>query len=261
MPLRSTADPRVPSASRPYTPGMDIDWTRFDAVLFDLDGVLTPTALVHRAAWKEAFDGFLHELSGAEFSQFTEEDYLTHVDGKPRLAGVRDFLASREVSLPEGSDDDPPGHETVVALGSLKNAAFRRLLHESGVDPYPGSVQLLDRLDELDIPWAVVSSSANAGEVLDATGLSNRCPVLVDGKVARDRGLKGKPNPATFLEAARMLDVAPDRCVVVEDAVSGVAAGRNGGFGLVVGVDREGRAEELLEAGADVTVPDLGATI
>lgn len=246
---------------RPYTHGMTIDWAKFGAVLFDLDGVLTPTALVHRAAWKEAFDTFLLERLGTDFPRFTEADYADHVDGKPRSAGVRDFLESRGITLPEGTADDPPGFGTIGALGNLKNSAFLDRLRISGVDPYPGSVDLVDRLDELGVPWAVVSSSANAAEVLDAAGLSGRCKVLVDGRVARDRGLEGKPSPDTFLEAARLLGCAPDRCVVVEDAVSGVAAGRAGGFGLVVGVDREGRAEELRDAGADAIVSDLAATI
>lgn len=245
----------------PYNCGVRIDWAKFGAVLFDLDGVLTPTALVHRAAWKEAFDAFLAGHPGTGFSEFTEADYADHVDGKPRSDGVRDFLSSRGISLPEGSGDDQPGFGTVGALGNLKNSAFLDRLRGAGVDPYPGSVALLDRLDELEIPCAVVSSSANAAEVLAAAGLTGRCRVLVDGKTAREQGLAGKPSPDTYLAAARLVGMAPDRCVVVEDATSGVAAGRAGGFGLVIGVDREGRAKELREAGADVVVGDLAATI
>lgn len=225
------------------------------AYLFDLDGVLTPTALVHRSAWSETFNRFLErEQQGPPFG---DDDYFEHVDGKPRFDGVRRFLTSRGLHLPEGSVDDPPGFDTIQALGNLKNELFRSLLHRDGIKPYVGSLGLLALLDERKIPWAVVSSSANAREVLEAAGLSDRTPVVIDGKVAAAERLAGKPDPETFLLAARLLGVEPEDCAVVEDALVGVIAGRAGGFGRVIGVAREDDGGALTAAGADQVVADL----
>ena len=234
-------------------------WDDVDAVLFDLDGVLTPTAVVHMAAWSEMFNAYLaaarHE--GADTSPYTPEDYYAHVDGKPRYDGVRDFLRSRGIELPEGLPSDPPEAETVCGLGNRKNEAFNVVLERDGVEPYPGSLALLDALRERGTPLAVVSSSANAGAVLAAAGLAGRFVSVVDGRVAAALGLAGKPAPDTFLHAARECGSAPADAVVVEDAVSGVRAGAAGSFGVVVGVDRGAGDEALREAGATVVVEDL----
>ena len=232
-------------------------WHEYAAVLFDLDGVLTPTAELHQRAWSEMFESFLDEHVGSEHSPYTEADYLAYVDGKPRFDGVRSFLASRDISLPEGEPDDPPGNGSVGALGNRKNDVFLELLRADGIDPYPGSMRFLDHLDERGIPSAVVSSSRNAKEVLEAAGLSPRFPVVVDGEVASREHIAGKPAPDMFVAAADKLGVAATDAVVVEDAVSGVAAGRAGGFALVVGVDRGAGTEALIEHGADVVVSDL----
>lgn len=231
-----------------------MDWEPYDAVLFDLDGVITPTADVHRRAWAQMFDEFLAARGGAPYR---DADYFAYIDGKPRLDGVRSFLASREIDLPEGGAGDPPEAETVHGLGARKNAMFARVLSEEGVEPYPGSVRLLDALATTAIKTAVVSSSRNAPGVLAAAGLADRFTDVVDGSVAAERGLAGKPEPDTFLAAAEDLGVRKERAVVVEDAISGVAAGRAGAFGLVIGVDRGVGADALKEHGADVVVADL----
>ncbi len=229
------------------------------AFLFDLDGVLTPTAVVHRAAWKETFDALLDRLDQSR--GFTEEDYLAHVDGKPRYDGVRSFLSSRNIDLPEGSPDDAGGLETIQAVGNAKNRAFRTVLTRDGIDPYPGSLALIDLLDERGTPWAVVSSSANATDVLDAAGLAGRPQMVIDGIVAARESLPGKPDPSTFLAASSLLGLQASDCVVVEDAISGVAAGRSGGFGLVLGVAREVDPGELVAAGAHRVVSDLSEVV
>jgi HAD superfamily hydrolase (TIGR01509 family) len=215
---------------------------------------------VHRKAWKRGFDEFLASRS-TDQPPFTDSDYYTHVDGKPRYDGVRDFLASRDIELPEGQPSDGPTETTVCGVGNAKNEAFNRVLEEEGVDPYPGSLALIDHLTTVGTAMAVVSSSANARKVLRAAGLEERFPVIIDGEVARDHGIPGKPEPDTFLEAARRLDVDPSEAVVVEDAISGVQAGRAGAFGLVIGVAREGDSASLAEAGADVVVADLAETV
>jgi beta-phosphoglucomutase family hydrolase len=225
------------------------------AVLFDLDGVLTPTAEVHMRAWAELFAPVLaaHDVS----EPYTDEDYFRYVDGRPRYDGVRAVLQSRGIELPEGDPSDPPEAETVCGLGNRKNAVFAEALDRDGMAPYPGSLALIDRLGALGIPAAVVSSSKNAVPVLAAARLADRFPVVVDGVVAAAEHLPGKPAPDVFLAAADRLGVAPEHAVVVEDAVSGVAAGAAGGFGLVVGVDRGVGADALTAAGADVVVHDL----
>ncbi|WP_141494165.1 HAD family hydrolase [Kytococcus schroeteri] len=220
------------------------------AVLFDLDGVLTPTAEVHRRAWHRLFTDYLTErtrTTGEQLAPYTNTDYYEHVDGKPRLDGVRDLLASRGIALPEAE---------VEALGARKNEAFLAEL-EAGVEPYPGSLALLEHLAAVGTPMAVVSSSANAPAVLRTAGIDHFFPVVVDGAVAREEGLPGKPAPDTFEAAAERLGVPSDRAVVVEDATSGVAAGAAGDFAAVVGVDRGAGAEALRAAGATAVVTDL----
>lgn len=230
------------------------------AVLFDLDGVLTPTSDLHRAAWRAVLGAF---LADAGVRPYDEDDYFRHVDGLPRYDGVRAVLASRGLRLPEGSPDDPPGSATVCALGNRKDAQFAELLERDGIAPYPGSLALVDALAGAAVPVAlgVVSSSRNARAVLDRAGLTARFAVVVDGLVAQAHGLEGKPAPATFRYAAGVLGVAPERCAVVEDAVQGVQAGRAGGFGLVVGVDRGAGPDALRAAGADAVVTDLAVLV
>jgi len=236
-----------------------VTWTDHDAVLFDLDGVLTPTAEVHRRAWAEMFDAFLGSWTGAgDTSPWSEQDYYDHVDGKPRYDGVRDFLASRDITLPEGEPSDAPDAVTVCGLGNRKNDAFNAVLERDGVTAYPGSVALLDVLRDLGTPLAVVSSSANAPAVLEAAGIADRFVTVVDGRVATELGLPGKPAPDTFVHAAQECGTTAARSVVVEDAVSGVRAGAAGDFALVIGVDRGAGVEVLTAAGADLVVGDLG---
>ena len=232
-----------------------MNWDDYDAALFDLDGVLTPTAEVHMHAWESLFNGYLTERGIAE--PYTDADYFEYVDGKPRYDGVRSFLASRGISLPEGTPDDAPEAETVCGLGNRKNAEFTRILATDGVRPYPASVRLLDGLAERGTKVAVVSSSRNAPAVLQAAGLADRFEVVIDGAVAARAGLPGKPAPDTYLAAADRLGVDRSHAVVFEDATSGVASGRAGDFGLVVGVDRGVGADALLSAGADVVVAEL----
>jgi HAD superfamily hydrolase (TIGR01509 family) len=225
-----------------------------DAVLFDLDGVLTPTAVVHMHAWARLFAPLLDARGVAPYA---DADYFAHIDGKPRYDGVASLLASRGIELPWGDPADSPDTETVCGLGNRKNAVFTQVLETEGVTPYPGSVRLVDALIDAGRKVAVVSSSRNAVPVLAAAGLTDRFPVVVDGLVAAARGLRGKPDPATYLDAAAQLGVPRERAVVVEDAESGVASGRAGDFGLVVGVDRGAGADVLMEQGADLVVEDL----
>ncbi|MFJ5882814.1 HAD family hydrolase [Kitasatospora cineracea] len=238
---------------------------RIKAFLFDLDGVLTQTAKVHAAAWKDMFDDFLRAeavRTGGPFVPFDPVgEYDRYVDGRPRLDGTRSFLASRGIELPEGTPDDPPGARTVNGLSSAKNATVLRMIREQGVQPYPGSVAYLHRLRELGLPRAVVSSSANCRDVLRAAGIDDLFEVVVDGVTAARDHLAGKPAPDTFLAAAAQLGVAPEHAVVFEDALAGVAAGRAGGFGAVVGVNRTGQADALREHGASVVVDDLAELI
>jgi beta-phosphoglucomutase family hydrolase len=236
-----------------------VRWDDFDAVLFDLDGVLTPTADVHMLAWEHMFTAY---LSGRGIEEpYTERDYFSYIDGKPRYDGVRSFLAARDIQLPEGDPTDDPSADTVSGLGNRKNDFFSDVLRTDGVDPYPGSVALLDALAERGTKVAVVSSSRNAPAVLVAAGLRDRFEVVVDGLVAAERGLAGKPSPETFMYAADQLGAGVVRSVVFEDALSGVAAGHVGGFGLVVGVDRGVGADRLTEAGADLVVADLAELV
>lgn len=232
-----------------------------DAVVFDMDGVVTETAIVHAAAWKKLFDTYLQkraEATGEAFVVFDEgKDYERYVDGKNRYDGVRSFLESRGIRLPEGTPEDPPGDDTVRAMGNGKDAYFLRHVREKGVRPYPSTVALIRNLRSVGKGVGLVSASRNAEEVLTAAGVLDLFDARVDGVVAADLGLPGKPDPAMFLEAARRLGVGPDRAAVVEDALSGVAAGAAGNFALVVGVARAGQHDALLGAGADIVVADL----
>ncbi len=231
------------------------------ACLFDLDGVLTRTAEVHLAAWKEMFDAFLRDEAAGDATArrpFTEQDYTQHVDGRLRLDGVRAFLASRGIVLPEGGPEDPPTAATVHGLGARKNAMVLDLLERRGVGVYPDSVRYVEAVRAAGARTAVVSASKNCAAVLAAAGLTELFELRVDGVVAQERGVRGKPAPDMFLAAASELGVEPSRAAVYEDAVAGVEAGRAGGFGWVVGVDRADQADELGARGADVVVGDLG---
>lgn len=228
--------------------------------LFDLDGVLTRTATVHFAAWKRAFDEFLARYEPGQ-APFTQQDYNAFVDGKHRADGVRGFLASRGIPLPEGSPDDPPDAATVQAIATRKNEMVLRELDEHGVEVYPGSIRYLRAVKDAGMPTAVVTASANGEKVIAAGGFADLIDVRVDGLVAARDGLRGKPAPDTFLAGARLLGVEPAAAVVFEDALSGVAAGRAGAFGYVVGVDRVGQADALAAEGADVVVQDLAELI
>ena len=229
--------------------------------LFDLDGVLTQTAKVHAAAWKQMFDDYLRERAkrtGEPFVPFDPvADYDEYVDGKPRADGTRSFLQARGIELPEGADDDPPGAETVNGLGNRKNEIVLRMIREDGVEAYPGSVRYVQAVKAAGLPRAVVSSSANSRDVLVAAGIEDLFDARIDGVVAKREHLRGKPAPDTFLAGARALGLKPTAAAVFEDALAGVAAGRAGGFGFVVGVDRVGQAEALKQHGADVVVTDL----
>ena len=231
------------------------------ACLFDLDGVLTDTASVHAASWKQMFDDYLRaraERDGTSFKPFdVKDDYGPYVDGRPRLDGTRGFLESRGIHLPDGAPDDPPGTETLWGLSTRKNDLVQEKIRTVGVDVYPGSVRYLHAVKAAGLLAACVSSSANAEQVLEVAGLSDYMDHRVDGVVAKQRGLPGKPAPDTFLAAAADLGVPKGQAVVFEDALAGVASGRAGGFGYVVGVDRVGHADALREHGADVVVEDL----
>jgi beta-phosphoglucomutase family hydrolase len=231
------------------------------ACLFDMDGVITQTAKVHDAAWKEMFDEFLRDWSKEHNEKFVPfdpvRDYEEYVDGKPRIEGVRSFLESRGIELPEGEESDKPGTPTLNGLGNKKNELFNVVLKRDGVQPYEGSVRYVKAAREAGLRTAIVSSSANTEAVLKAAGVEGLFEVRVDHQVAEEHKLRGKPAPDTFLEAARMLGAGPANAVVYEDALAGVAAGKAGHFGFVVGVDRVGQADQLHAHGADVVVKDL----
>lgn len=232
----------------------EVDWSALDAVLLDLDGVVTPTAELHMRAWAETLSPF---LDGRGAAPYTSADYFRHVDGRPRYDGVAAVLASRGIDLPYGDPADSPDTETVCGLGNRKDARFGAVLARDGVGAYPGTLALMEALAGRGTRTAVVSSSANARDVLRVAGIEDRFEAVVDGVVARREGLPGKPAPDTYRYAADRLGVPPARCAVVEDAVSGVRAGAAGGFALVVGVDRGAGAAALVEHGADLVVTDL----
>lgn len=238
-----------------------INKNRFDAVLFDMDGVLTATAKVHAASWKKMFDDFLKKRSTETGESFTPfdigTDYKLYVDGKLREEGVSSFLESRSIKLPFGEVGDPPDRETVLGLGNRKNELVSKIIETEGVDIFEGSLALVRLLRGQGIKTAVVSASKNCETVLQVTGITDLFDAMVDGNVAARLGLPGKPAPDTFLKAAEMLATEPARAVVVEDAISGVQAGRAGNFGLVIGVDRHGEPDSLRDNGADIVVDDL----
>ncbi len=228
------------------------------ALLFDLDGVLTQTAKVHDKAWKETFDAELKRRDGDGFTPFdADADYDTYVDGKPRYDGVRDFLKSRGIQLPEGDPADPPSAETVCGIGNRKNELVLEMIKRDGVQPYEGSVRYVKAARDAGLRRAVVSSSANCRDVLIAAGIEDLFEARVDGATAAEQHLKGKPHPDTFLAGAKALGVSAAQSAVFEDALAGVQAGRAGNFGYVVGVDRVGQAQALREHGANVVVEDL----
>jgi beta-phosphoglucomutase family hydrolase len=224
------------------------------ACLFDLDGVLTDTAAVHRAAWREAFDPL---LASRNQPPFTDEDYLRFVDGKPRRDGIRDFLNARDLTLPEGAADDAPERNTVAGIGNRKNLLLLQRIARDGVKSIPGSAAYLRAVRAAGIRTAVVTSSANGAQVIRAAGIEDLVEQRIDGLTAEREQLRGKPQPDTFLAAARLLEVRPAFAAVFEDALAGVTAGRAGGFGFVVGLDRGGQAAALRDSGADVVVTDL----
>ncbi len=231
------------------------------ACLFDMDGVITQTAKVHDKAWKEMFDEFLKDWSKAHNQPFVpfdaDKDYNEYVDGKPRTDGIESFLQSRNIKLPEGQESDQPGTQTVYGLGNRKNDLFVQVMKRDGVQPYEGSVRYLEAVRKAGLRTAIVSSSANTADVLKVAGVADYFEVRIDHQAAQEHHLKGKPAPDTFLEAARELGVPAANAVVYEDAQSGVAAGKAGHFGFVVGVDRVGQADQLRAHGADVVVKDL----
>ena len=233
-----------------------------DAVLFDLDGVITTTEKIHSACWKKTFDEFLRVWAGKkgeDFAPFNEtDDYLEHVDGKPRYEGVRSFLVSRAIELPEGDTNSPPGEQSVFGLGNRKNQLFTETLEKESPGIYEASLALARHLKEAGFRLAIVSSSRNCRAVMAAAGIEELFEVTVDGVTAAEKGLRGKPQPDTFIEAASVLGTKPARSIVIEDAAAGVAAGASGGFGLVIGVARKQNEEELFSNGADMVVRDLG---
>lgn len=242
-------------SNNPITP------ERFDAVLFDLDGVITATATVHAVCWKKMFDEYLQKRAKEKNEPFVpfdiETDYKLYVDGKPRYEGVRSFLESRDIYLPYGKPNSPPDQETICGLGNRKNEMINDVIESEGVEKFESSIILIRHLRSQGIKTAVVSSSANCRTVLRAAGIEDLFDARVDGEVAAQMKLAGKPAPDTFLAAAKQLGADPKRAVVVEDAISGVQAGRAGNFGLVIGVDRKGDAKALSDNGADIVVSDL----
>lgn len=247
------------TGSRAGAAAVELRASSLDAVVFDMDGVITDTAGLHAAAWKRTFDPYLRARSGETTAArpFDDADYRLYVDGKHRQDGVTSFLASRGIRLPMGSPDDPPDRETAWGLANAKNAAFRALMGGQGVRAFPSSVALVHQLQAHGIGTAIVSASRNCKQVLDAAGIGELFPVRVDGLATEHLGLPGKPSPAVFLEAAGRLGAKPDRAAIIEDALAGVEAGRAGRFALVVGVDRNSQADALRAHGADVVVEDL----
>ncbi len=235
------------------------DLTTYDGVLFDLDGVLTPTAEVHMRAWQTMFTELFTAWDITP--PYEPDDYFRHLDGKKRYDGVASLLRSRDVEVPWGDPSDDPSADTICGIGNRKNAVFERVLRSEGIAPYPGSLALIDKLQAAGVPIAVVSSSKNAREVLTVAGLLERFPVIMDGVVAEQRHLPSKPAPDVFAEGARMLGVDPARSVAVEDAHSGVESAVAAGYALVVGVDRGAGADALRARGAHVVVDDLDAFV
>jgi beta-phosphoglucomutase family hydrolase len=258
MSASAETQPRPPAA----TPASHVTRERFDAVLFDLDGVLTSTAAIHARAWKEMFDHYLRRHDGSDFMPFDiDKDYKKYVDGKPRYEGVRSFLESRGIHLAYGEATDAPGDQTVCALGNRKQLLVQQAIDNGEVEPFEGSVRWVKQLKRQGFKLGVVSSSQNCGPVLHAAKIDHLFETRVDGLTLAELNLPGKPAPDSFLKAAQDLGATPARTVVVEDAISGVQSARAGNFGLVIGVDREGHADALLQNGADVIVRDLSELV
>jgi beta-phosphoglucomutase family hydrolase len=234
---------------------------QYKAVLFDLDGVLTDTAKVHAACWKKLFDKYLEHKFGPDFEPFTNADYLDYVDGKMRYEGVKSFLESRQIQLPYGYPANEPGYETICALGNQKDALFNEVLETDGVKVYEGSIAWVRKVLEQGLLTAVVSSSQHCRKVLKAAQIDQLFATVVDGNTIEQLKLNGKPAPDGFLKASQKLGVKPETAIVVEDAISGVQAGKAGEFALVIGVDRQGKPDILIEQGADLVVADLGELI
>ena len=234
---------------------------QIECCLFDLDGVLTQTAKVHAAAWKKMFDSYLRERAEARGEGFQPfdiaADYTAYVDGKSREDGIRSFLGSRGIVIPDGEPDDSPEASTVHGLGTRKNALVLEIMEEQGVEPYEGSVRYVEAVREQGLPCAVVSSSRNCKAVLESAGIAHLFDDVIDGNVSIRDGLAGKPAPDTYIAGARSLGFEPPAAVVYEDALAGVASGRAGGFGLVIGLNRADQAAELASNGADLVVDDL----
>jgi beta-phosphoglucomutase family hydrolase len=253
-----------PGLGRGAAPGAGSAVTRdrFDAVLFDLDGVLTSTATIHAHAWKTMFDEYLKSRDGSSFRPFDiASDYKQYVDGKPRYQGVRSFLTARGIELPEGDREDPPSDRSVSGLGNRKDLLVKQAIEAGQVESFDGSIAWVRQLREDGLRLAVVSSSRNCGPVLRAAGIAELFELRVDGETLIEAQLAGKPAPDSFLHAAKLLSTTPARAVVVEDAIAGVEAGRAGHFGLVIGVDREGHGDELKRHGADLVVTDLAELV
>jgi beta-phosphoglucomutase family hydrolase len=227
------------------------------ALLFDLDGVLTQTAKVHFKAWKQTFDAYLKSRDGDDFRQFTQDDYNDYVDGMPRADGVRSFLKSRDIELPEGSSGDSPDAETVNGIGNRKNDLVLEIIKRDGVEPYEGSVAYVKAAQRAGLKRAVVSASANCRAVLKSAGIEDLFQQIIDGNTTEEQHLQGKPHPDTYLAGAKAVGVDPSQAAVFEDATAGVQAGHDGHFGYVVGVDRVDHAQALTQHGADVVVKDL----
>jgi trehalose 6-phosphate phosphatase len=244
---------------------MKIDLNRYQAVILDMDGVITRSARAHAASWKRMFDEYLQQRArrgGSEYKPFDDkEDYYRYVDGKPRYEGAQSFLESRGISLTYGSPDDPPDRETVCGLGNRKNRYFREYLSSHGVESYQSTVSFVKEMKQKRKRVAVISSSENAKAVLKAAGVLGLFHVIVDGVDSARLNLKGKPEPDIFLEAARRLKVSPGNAIVIEDALSGVEAGKAGGFALVIGIDRSGQNTGLRSHGADIVVSDLSEIV
>ena len=238
---------------------------KYDAILFDLDGVITNTANMHATCWKKIFDEYLQTRStktGKTFRSFEiATDYKLHVDGKTRFDGARDFLKSRGITLPEGTHDDPPHKETVCGIGNRKSNLVTKVIKTDGIEVYEGSMTFLKHVKEIGMKTAIVTSSENSQAVLQAAGIRDVFDAQIDGTTIVDQHLAGKPAPDSYLKAVQLLEVQPKRAVVIEDAISGVQAGVKGGFGLVIGIDRKGYAEELKKNGAHIVVSDLSECI
>ena len=243
----------IMNESSQYPIGID----RFDAAIFDLDGVITQTASVHAKAWKEMFDTYLRSLDEAYEPLEIKTDYRQYIDGKPRYDGVESFLNSRDITLPYGDPDDPPERETICGLGNRKNELFLEIVRRDGVKVFEDTVSFLHKVREAGLKTGVISSSKNCREILQTAELLYLFDTRIDGKVAARRDIEGKPAPDVFLEAAEELGVTPARTMVFEDAVAGVKAGERGDFGLVIGVAREGGDQRLLKSGADMTIQSL----